>query len=245
LCFAVVACALCLELPSKQDSVVSLTVLPNPQVLRIVGRSQLEFVADLFWVRMANMAGRAKTTREYASLLPIGNLIADVSPKFKYPYFLGGALAPVRKFPTREYDNAKEAVALMARGTAEVPDYPRLYVQKAFSEMEMLHDKQAAAQTLMQAARTPGAPSYIAGLATRLLAEEGRFDDATRFAELLTRSDDPEVRADFEHRLLQIKLEQVLVAVDEASERKASCPSSPGRRGGGGVGEVRNCKALE
>jgi hypothetical protein len=207
-----------------------LNVLPNPQIVRIIGRSQLEFVADLFWVRMANMGGRAKTTREYAALLPIGNFIADLSPGFKFPYYLGGTLAPVRRFPTHEYDNAKEAVALMARGNIAVPNFSRLWVQKAYSEMEMLHDRLAAGRTFAQASRVPGAPAFVGPLATRLLSESGQFEDASQLAVELARSDDPDVRTDFEHRLLQIKLEELLVRVDSAIEwfkaREGRMPTS-------------------
>ncbi len=216
--------------PPPPDTTVRLGMLPNAQLLRIIGRSQLEFVADLFWVRMANMGGRAQTSDEYAALLPLGHLIADLSPKFQYPYYLGGTLAPFRHFPSHHYDHAEEAIALMARGTAAVPSYVRLHVVKAYSEMEMLGDKQAAARTLMAAARAPNAPPYIAALATRLLADQGQFDDATKFAEELAKSDDPDVRAEFERRLLQISLERVLVQVDQAVAqfiaREGRSPSS-------------------
>lgn len=217
--FAAMICGAFSHAPPKPDSRVRLELLPNAQVLRVVGRSHLEFVADLLWIRMANMAGRAVSVSECAALLPIGHLIADLAPLFKYPYFVGGTLAPVRQWPSKHYDNAPEAVALMARGTAAVPDYVRLAVQKAYSEMEMLGDKRAAARTLMAAAKAPGAPPYVGALATRLLADQGEFEDARVFAQELAQSDDPQVRADFEIRLLQINLEQVLVGVDEAAAR--------------------------
>ena len=159
LLLALVTCFSLLRPPQKPDTTVRLGVMPNPQLLRIVGRSQLEFVADLFWVRMANMAGRAETSDEYGALVPMGHLIADLSPKFRYPYYLGGTLAPYRHYPSRQYDHAAEAIGLMARGTVAVPDYVRLQVVKAYSEMEMLGDKQAAARTLMAGSRAPGAPS--------------------------------------------------------------------------------------
>jgi hypothetical protein len=214
LAFGLISILLLLEPPPRPDTTVRLSVLPNPQIIRVIGRSQLEFVADLFWVRMANMAGRAQTSSEYAALLPIGNFIADLSPKFKYPYLLGGALAPVRRFPSHDYDNAKEAVELMARGTRDVPTFARLYVQKAYSEMEMLHDSLSAGRTFMQASRVAGAPAFCGALATRLLSENGQFQDASQLAVELAQSDDPEVRADFQHRLLQIKLEELLVQID-------------------------------
>ncbi len=208
------------EPPPKVVARGGLNVLPNPLVLKVVGRSQLEFVADLFWVRMANMAGTANTRDEYTALLPIANLIADLAPRFKYPYYVGGVLAPMRRGRTKEYDNAVEAVALMQRGVTAVPSYTRLHVQKAYSELEMLHQPVVAARTLQIAARLPDAPDYVGKLATRMLAQAGEFDDARAFAlEMATSADDPQVRADFELRLKQIDLERVLTGVDEAARR--------------------------
>ena len=207
--------------PPKLDSSLSVGIVPNPLVLKILGRSQLEFVADLYWVRMANMAGRAVSASECGALLPIANLIADLAPRFKYPYFLGGVLAPVRKGRTAEYENVEGALALMARGVVAVPDYVRLHVQKAYTELELRHDPAAAGRTLRAASALPDAPPFLAKLAARLLAQAGQYDDARDFARAMATSEDPQLRADFELRLKQIDLEQVLVQVEEAARRYA------------------------
>ena len=205
--------------PAKSMSGGSLGVLPNPLLLQTLGRSQIDFVADLYWIRMANMAGTALTSAECSALLPIGNLIADLSPRFKYPYFVGGVLAPFHRRSTKEYENARGAVALMARGVVAVPDYVRLHVQKAFAELEMLHDPGSAAKTLRIAAMIPGAPSFLSGLATRLLAQSGQYEEAREFALSMALSPDPEVSADFELRVKHIDLEQTLSRVEDAVQR--------------------------
>jgi len=212
------ACAALSVSPSETESRVTLLVVPNSTVLRVLARSQLDFVADLFWVRMANMASRAVTAKECGALLPLGNLIADLSPQFKYPYFLAGVIAPVRRGRTRDYDNAVGAVALMKRGVEDAP-WGRLYLQKAFTELEMLHEPITAANTLMRFASEPDAPTYIGPLATRLYAHGGHFDDAREFARTMAQSEDPTIKADGEARLKQIDLEEVLTRVDDATAR--------------------------
>jgi hypothetical protein len=213
--------------PEVAVSEVTLEILPNPLVLKVLGRSQQDFVADLFWVRMANMAGRCVKATECGALLPIANLIADLSPKFKYPYFVGGVMAPVRIGKTDQYANADGALALMTRGAKEVPDYVRLHVQKAYTELELFHDPAAAGRTLMNISRVPGAPAHLAGLATRLLNEAGQFDDALAFAQTMANSEDPNVREDFELRLKLIELERTLARVDEAAARYTTEKGQP------------------
>lgn len=219
-CVSVATCAWLAQPPPKVNPKVTLELLPNPLVVKLLGRSQLEFVADLFWVRMANMAGNAATPEECAALLPIANLIADLAPRFKYPYFVGGVMAPYRHYATggrSTYENVEGAHALMTRGLQAVPDYTRLAIQKAYTELEMMHDPAAAGRTLREAATLPGSPWFLPGLATRLLTSAGEFDDARQFAQSMAQSDDPQLRADFELRVKQIDLERVLVAVEAAA----------------------------
>ncbi len=217
---AVLVCAILAKPPPKTSaSLEAVSFLPDPLLLKVLGRSQVEFIADLFWVRMSNVGGTASTSVEYAALLPLGNLIADLSPHFKYPYYVGGVLAPVRRGWLHEYDNAEGAVALMRRGVASVPTYARLFIQLAYAELEMLKDRVAAARTLQAAAALPDVPSFAPRLATRLLSESGRFDEARAFAASMAQSQNEQIRADFELRLKQIDLEEVLTGVDQAVTR--------------------------
>jgi hypothetical protein len=205
--------------PPKSVADVAGAYLPDPLFLKLLGKSQLDFVADLFWVRMANAAGNARTREDYTTLLPLANLIADIAPKFRYSYYVGGVLAPVRQGRTHEYWNAKEAVALMNRGVDAIPDYGRLAIQKSFAELEMLHDPATAGRTLQKASRLADVPAFTASLATRLLAQSGQIQDARAFAEEMAQSADPQVRQDFELRVRQINLEEQLQRVDDAAAR--------------------------
>lgn len=220
-CAGLALCALLSKPPPKVNAKVTLELLPNPLVVKLLGRSHIDFVADLFWIRMANMAGNAATVDEFAALIPIGNLIADLAPHFKYPYYLGGVMAPYRHYKRgglSTYENVEGAHALMSRGVKNVPDYVRLFVQKAYTELEMMKDPAMAGATLLEAAKIPDSPSFLPGLATRVLASAGKFDEARVFAESMASSDDPQLKADFEFRLKQIDLEKVLVAVESAKK---------------------------
>jgi hypothetical protein len=238
---AVMVCGALTKPPAKTSaSLEVVSILPDPILLKALFRSQLEFVADLFWIRMSNVAGTANTATEYGALIPLGNLVADLSPRFKYPYYVGGVLAPVQRGRLREYDNAEGAIALMRRGVRAVPDYTRLFIQLAWAEIEMLHDRVASARTLQAAATLPDVPSFAGGLATRLLSESGRFDEARAFAASMAQSQNPQVRADFELRLKQIALEEVLTSVDEGAARFAAEHHRPPAS----VGELLEAGAL-
>lgn len=201
--------------PAETVSAVTLEVLPNAAVIRVFGRSQIHFIADLFWVRMANMASRVSNAREAALLLPLGNLIAELDPSFRYPYLVGGVMAPWRRGRTKTYDNAAEAVGFMARGIQHVP-WQRLFLQKAYTELEMLHDPASAGRTLAAAARYPDALPHVGLLAARLLAEGRNLEGAREIAQWMATSNNPQIRDDGERRLKQIDLEEVLNQVDQA-----------------------------
>lgn len=219
-CGAITLCAVLSAPPPKLNAKVTLELLPNPVVVKILGKSQLDFVADLFWIRMANMAGNAATADELAALIPIGNLIADLAPHFKYPYYLGGVMAPYRYYKPgglSTYENVEGAHALMSRGVKNVPDFLRLFVQKAYTELELMKQPAMAGATLLEAAKITDSPPFLPALATRVLASAGKFDEAREFAASMASSGDPQLKADFELRLKQIELEKVLVAVEAAA----------------------------
>ena len=86
----------------------------------------------------------------------------------------------------------------------------------------------AAAQTLRRGALNPGAPLFMAQLATRLLAQNDDFAAAGAFAEQLEENaTDPEVREVFARRRLEIERDRRLVMLQKAAEAFKAARGQP------------------
>jgi hypothetical protein len=71
---------------------------------------------------------------------------------------------------------------------------------------------------LKRASQLPGASPIMGPLATRVMAQAGRFDDARELAQAMADSaTDPETKEYFERRVKDIELERVLQQVDAAT----------------------------
>ena len=201
---------------------------PNPQIIRVVGRSHLALISDLFWVRAISASVAMKVPADGLNLIAWCGLVADLDPKFLWPYVLGGLLG------TMSFDkqyNAVEADALLSRGVEAIPDDYRLALYLSYNQLNLEKKPAAAAQTLLRGSRNPNAPLFMAQLATRLLVQSSAFDAAHSFAsELEATASTPEVRDFFRHRRLEIERDSVLEglqkAVDAFRAQRGELPGS-------------------
>lgn len=188
-------------------------LLPNARLARLLGASQLPLLADLFWIRMSALAGSVTTPPVGMALISWADAISQLDSKMFWPYAMGGLLGVVH-VGGRAY-NAPEAARLLKKGTAEVPDV-RLFIFLAYLQLTQLEEPAEAAHTLQEGARLPGAPPFLAQLATRILASTGRFASAREFALQMLQDPNPDVRATFEYRLKEIEREQSLQQLQDA-----------------------------
>ena len=188
---------------------------PNPQPIRLLARSHLSLVADLFWIRAIGVTVNLKVPADGLALVSWCMFVTELDPQFVYPYIFGGLLAPMSSALGNH--NVAEASALLRRGMDNIPGDYRLPLYLSFNQLHLDHDVRGAAETLRRGARAPGAPLFMAQLATRLLAQSDDFDAAKAFAEELAQgSPDPEVRAIFEQRRLEIERDQRLAMLQRA-----------------------------
>lgn len=204
-------------------------VPPNPELIRLAGRSHLSLVADLFWIRTIATSINLKVPADGLVLIAWAQLVTDLDPQFPWPYLLGGLLGPM-SFGDRNY-NVAEANALLEKGMAAMPNEFRFPMYLSYNQLHLQGDVAGAAQTLRRGARAPGAPPFMAQLATRLLAQTNAFDAARSFAhELEDSSPDPEVREFFRKRKLEIERDETITrlqaAVDAFHERNGRWPTS-------------------
>ena len=73
---------------------------------------------------------------------------------------------------------------------------------------------------MAEAARLPGSPAYLAGLASRMLSEERKPETAMAMLETIARQEnDPVRRAMLERRIREITVERDLQVLERAVER--------------------------
>lgn len=199
---------------------------PNPQPVQLLGKSHISLIADLFWIRAIGVTINLKVPADGAVLLVWCDFVTELDPRFIYPYILGALLAPMSS-SAGNY-NVKESAALLRKGIKNIPGDHRLALYLSFNQLHMERDPKAAAQTLREGARIPKAPAFMGQLATRLLAQTDDFESARAFAdELAQNSSDPEVRALFEHRRLEVERDRLLVMLQRAIDAYQSAQGHP------------------
>jgi hypothetical protein len=215
--------------PPQGIRIFTQTPPPNAVPIRALGRSHLSLVADLFWIRAIGVSVNMKVPADALALVTWCDFVTDLDPQFIYPYLFGGLLGPMSSSAGNH--NTAESAALLRKGMQHIPGDHRLPLYLSFNQLYIEHDVKAAADTLRQGARAPGAPVYMAQLATRLLAQANDFDAASAFAqELAQSSDDPQERELFERRRLEIERDRMLsglqAAVDRFRAQRGTWPAS-------------------
>jgi hypothetical protein len=204
--------------PPQGIRIFTQTPPPNVLPIRALGRSHLSLVSDLFWIRTIGVSVNLKVPADALALVSWCDFVTDLDPTFLYPYLFGGLLGPMPSASGNH--NTAEAAALLRKGMQHIPSDHRLPLYLSFNQLYIEHDVKAAAETLRQGARAPGAPMYMAQLATRLLAQANDFDAASAFAEELAQSsDDPREREIFERRRLEIERDRILHGLQSAVDR--------------------------
>lgn len=190
---------------------------PSVALLKALGAAQRSLVTDLVWIRAIAVSAKMRDPADGKALIEWCRVVAALDPRFPWSYLVGGLLGQMT-YDGKNY-NVKEAAAMLEQGMRALPDDHRFAMYLAYNQLMLQKDALAAAATLQRGSSAPRAPPYMAQLATRLFAQEGSFDAARAFASALTQSADPETRAFFEYRLLEIARDERLARVRDAVER--------------------------
>jgi len=172
-------------------------------------------LADAVWLQAVQVAGKRKLTpTEYDRLYALLNVGADLDPKFEMPYFLGGLV--LGESPL----HGREALRVFERGKVTHPADWRFPFYIGFTHYFSLGDALAGGGAMAEAARLPGSPAYLPGLASRMLTEAREPEAALVLLETITRQeDDPLRRSVLERRIREVAVERDLLALERAVER--------------------------
>ena len=172
-------------------------------------------LADVAWLDAVQLAGNLKMTRgDYDHLFELLNVEANFDPKFDIPYLLGGLV--LGESP----DHAQKALKVFERGKAQYPADWRFPFYMGFTDYFSLGDAVAGGRAMAEAARLPGSPAYLPGLASRMLSEAREPQVAlAMLATIVRQESDPARRAVLERRIREVTVERDLQALERAVEK--------------------------
>jgi hypothetical protein len=192
-------------------------LLPRVEVVRVLAAPLLHLATDYYWIQTIQAVGIAATPEEYRDIYDYADLVTDLDPSFRQVYPFVGAVIPVARWDGG-WANTEESTRILEKGLKHDPKNIYLRILLSYNLTVFQKDFQKAAKLLEETSRLPGAPSHVAGLATRLYAQAGDFDAGLALASSLAGSaEQPEVRELFERRVLEVQLERLLEQVDAAA----------------------------
>ena len=173
------------------------------------------FLADAVWLESVQVMGNLKMTRgDYDRLHELLNVVANFDPKFEIPYLLGGLV--LGESP----DHAQEALEVLERGRTNHPSNWQFPFYMGFTHYFSLGDPEMGGKAIGDAARMPGSPAYLAGLASRMLSEAREPEAAMVLLETIVRQEsDPARRTVLERRIREVTVERDLQLLEGAVER--------------------------
>jgi hypothetical protein len=171
-------------------------------------------LADIAWLQAVQVAGSLKMTpTEYDRLYALLNVEADLDPKFEMPYLLGGLVLGESTL------HALKALRVLGRGKEQYPADWRFPFYIGYTSYFSLGDTETAGKAMAEAARLPGSPAYLPGLASRMLSEAREPGAALAMLETIVRQEsDPLRRAVLERRIREVTVERDLQALERAVE---------------------------
>jgi hypothetical protein len=223
--------------PVSAEDQLDLPALPS-RVLGPLTFGLKSVVADMFFLDaiQSNGARRPKDPEEAQKRMDRAiaralTTAVDLDPKLEIAYRFAGHAGP-RHMPDGHAYNVLAMVALLEKGVRECPDDWHIPFLLGFYQSYYLTRMADAAQNMAIAARRPTAPRYLGLLATRLAADANELQTAERMAiSMMEQSDDPETKAQWESRILDLHMERDLRAIEAAAEkyreRTGHLPGSP------------------
>ncbi|WP_447979514.1 tetratricopeptide repeat protein [Candidatus Nitrospira bockiana] len=219
------------ELDSRLDRTAlkleELAQLPRGQYLKPALLGYHHVSADVLWLRFIQVLGKKRNTaNDYQWMYHALDVITTLDPQYAYAYQVGGI---VLSELAHRIDLSNE---ILHKGLEANPQVWWLPFNIGYNYFFYLGDPGRAAGYIARAAKLPGSPDYLPGLATRMYAEAGNPDVALSFLEAMWRQTDNEViKAELEKRMKELIIErdirQLESAVAQYRERHGAYPNLP------------------
>jgi hypothetical protein len=171
-------------------------------------------LSDVAWLEAVQVTGNRKMTRwDYDRLYELLAVVSNFDPKFEIPYLLGGLVLG------ESTSHAQKALHVLGRGKEQYPADWRFPFYMGFTHYFSLGDAIAGGRAMAEAARLPGSPAYLPGLASRMLSEAREPEVALALlAPIVRQESDPARRAVLERRIREVTVERDLQTLERAVE---------------------------
>jgi tetratricopeptide (TPR) repeat protein len=208
----------------------ALVVREKPGLLSLVSRRPdfaigfRNVLADVVWLEAVQVAGNLKmASADFDRLYELLNVEANFDPKFDIPYLLGGLVL------AESPGHAQKALEIFKRGKGEYPSDWRFPFYIGYTNYFSLGETETAGKAMAEAARLPGSPAYLPGLASRMLSEARDPGTAMLLLETIVRQEtDPARKSVLERRIREVTVERDLQelerAVESYREKKGTVP---------------------
>ncbi len=183
-------------------------------------------LADIAWIEGVQVVGNRKMTLwDYDRLYDLLEVVSNFDPKFEIPYLLGGLVLG------ESTPHAQKALHVLGRGKEQYPDDWRFPFYMGFTYYFSLGGGIEGGRAMAEAARLPGSPAYLPGLASRMLSEARAPGVAlSLLAPIARQESDPARRAVLERRIREVTVERDLQtfegAVEKYREKTGAVPES-------------------
>lgn len=207
------------DLDRRSDRVAGkieeLAQLPRGEFLRPALLGYHHLGADILWLRMLQVLGKKKNSvDEHVWLYHAMDVITTLDPLYAYVYYVGGVVL------TDMAGRADLSNQLLEKGHAANPSEWNLPFLLGYNHYFVLGDSAKGAEYISRAAKVPGGPGFLSGLATRMYAESGNPDVALQFLEAMWRENpDVAVREKLEMRVKEVIIERDLRRLEDAIQR--------------------------
>ena len=218
----VLALTLVVELQHRLDlrvnrtaaQIEQLAFLPPGEYLKPAMLGYHHLGADLLWLRMLQVLGKkTNTASEYDWLYHALDVITTLDPQYAYAYYAGGVVL------TSLGERVDLSNQLLEKGFKNNPGAWDLPFLLGYNHYFVLGDAAKAAEYTAAAARLPGGPAYLPGLASRMYAEANNPDVALQFLETLWQeTEDQGMRDALAKRAKEVAIERDIRVLESGVE---------------------------
>ena len=191
-----------------------LAQLPRGEYLKPMLLGYQHAGADLLWLQLLQVLGKKKTSAdEYEWIYHTLDVITTLDPQYDYAYYVGGVVL------TNLAHRTDLSNRLLEKGFDANPTVWNLPFLLGYNYYFILGDAARGAEYMAAAAKLPGGPSYLPGLASRMYAEANNPEVALQLLKALwLQTQDQEMREVLENRAKEIIIELDIQALESARD---------------------------
>jgi len=189
--------------------------LPSLRYVKLVAFGYYGFFSNVLWFKtLAYFGAHFESDRDYRWLGEMCDLTTSLDPRARHVYeFCSTMLAWIAKEP-------EKSAALLTKGIEAEPAYWRYLYLRGFNYWYFLRRSDLAEKDLTAAAALPDAPSFVASLASRLIAKEQNAQTAVSFLnELIANTNDQTAKTALRRKLKRAKISRDIELLERAIER--------------------------